>query len=289
MSTSGVSARSDRSRLVGRVLTVFLTAWAVGLAFSLLTFVNRSLPTPIVAAGAALVMGLAGGTGARLLLRDTRRGLAAAAGMAASVAGQMMLGWLTFGVVGIRMSEAASAGPSWGGLLRVATGLAAAGLSLNAWRQPRLESSLPTFPPLPPVLPEPGSSLKPPGPGEATTAVEAPPVELPRTSPATRASQPTAPSRPRRPSVAPRQPAGTPLDAHPSQLLARLERLLPRWGRAGHRVRIGGRVDHRCPYCLEPVLPRDARGIVTCSLCHTRHHADCWAVTGVCQVPHHHA
>jgi hypothetical protein len=21
-------------------------------------------------------------------------------------------------------------------------------------------------------------------------------------------------------------------------------------------------------------------------VCHTRHHADCWSVTGVCQVPH---
>jgi transposase len=35
------------------------------------------------------------------------------------------------------------------------------------------------------------------------------------------------------------------------------------------------------------VTARDPRGEVTCPVCHTRHHADCWAVTGVCQVPHH--
>jgi hypothetical protein len=24
-----------------------------------------------------------------------------------------------------------------------------------------------------------------------------------------------------------------------------------------------------------------------CSICHTPHHADCWAMTGVCQIPHY--
>lgn len=51
-------------------------------------------------------------------------------------------------------------------------------------------------------------------------------------------------------------------------------------------VRLVGEEEHRCPYCLELVAPHDPRGIVECPICHTRHHADCWAVTGVCQVPH---
>jgi len=53
-------------------------------------------------------------------------------------------------------------------------------------------------------------------------------------------------------------------------------------------VRLSTDVEHRCPYCLEVVAPHDPRGIRECSICHTRHHADCWAVTGVCQVPHYH-
>ncbi|MEX0788148.1 MAG: hypothetical protein WD040_05055 [Anaerolineales bacterium] len=73
----------------------------------------------------------------------------------------------------------------------------------------------------------------------------------------------------------------------------------PLWTRAVERIRkilsrpsrpqvhLTGRVEHRCPYCLEPVTARDPRGEVTCPVCHSRHHADCWAVTGVCQVPHH--
>ncbi len=44
--------------------------------------------------------------------------------------------------------------------------------------------------------------------------------------------------------------------------------------------------EHRCPYCLDPVVRNDPRGVKECEVCHTLHHADCWAITGVCQVPH---
>lgn len=54
-------------------------------------------------------------------------------------------------------------------------------------------------------------------------------------------------------------------------------------------IRLASAVDYLCPYCLSPVDPNDDRGVVTCPICHTPHHADCWAVTGSCQVPHHQA
>jgi hypothetical protein len=28
--------------------------------------------------------------------------------------------------------------------------------------------------------------------------------------------------------------------------------------------------------------------VKVCPICHTHHHADCWEVTGTCQVPHMH-
>lgn len=43
---------------------------------------------------------------------------------------------------------------------------------------------------------------------------------------------------------------------------------------------------HRCPYCLEEVKQNDPRGVKRCEVCNTLHHADCWEVTGTCQVPH---
>lgn len=44
--------------------------------------------------------------------------------------------------------------------------------------------------------------------------------------------------------------------------------------------------EHRCPYCLDAVTHNDLRGVKECEVCHTLHHADCWSITGVCQVPH---
>ena len=53
-------------------------------------------------------------------------------------------------------------------------------------------------------------------------------------------------------------------------------------------IHLVGKEEHRCPYCLEEVIKNDPRGLKICPICHTHHHADCWAVTGACQVPHYH-
>ncbi len=57
--------------------------------------------------------------------------------------------------------------------------------------------------------------------------------------------------------------------------------------RSAKKIVIAPVEEHRCPYCLEPVKRNDPRGVVECSICHTLHHADCWAITGTCQVPHY--
>jgi hypothetical protein len=44
--------------------------------------------------------------------------------------------------------------------------------------------------------------------------------------------------------------------------------------------------EHRCPFCLEEVKANDPRGVKKCEVCNTLHHADCWEITGFCQVPH---
>ena len=72
-------------------------------------------------------------------------------------------------------------------------------------------------------------------------------------------------------------------------LTSRKPRRIGRLGRRkrGAAIRLATQVEHRCPFCLEIVKSRDPRGSVECSTCHSLHHADCWAVTGTCQVPHH--
>jgi hypothetical protein len=56
--------------------------------------------------------------------------------------------------------------------------------------------------------------------------------------------------------------------------------------RRGSQIQLAVIEEHRCPYCLDPVSRNDARGVKECEVCHTLHHADCWAITGFCQVPH---
>ena len=51
-------------------------------------------------------------------------------------------------------------------------------------------------------------------------------------------------------------------------------------------LKISAVKEHRCPYCLDEVKPKDPRGTKECEVCHSLHHADCWAITGMCQVPH---
>jgi hypothetical protein len=52
-------------------------------------------------------------------------------------------------------------------------------------------------------------------------------------------------------------------------------------------VRVIGKAEDRCPYCLEVVEHNDPRGVVVCDVCHTPHHRDCWVEAGErCQVPH---
>jgi hypothetical protein len=53
-------------------------------------------------------------------------------------------------------------------------------------------------------------------------------------------------------------------------------------------VKLLGKTENRCPYCLELVNKDDQRGVVICAECKTWHHKDCWDVTGSCQVAHRH-
>jgi hypothetical protein len=76
------------------------------------------------------------------------------------------------------------------------------------------------------------------------------------------------------------QPASLPIITHPVKSKRK---------HAGHskpKLLLSGQEEHRCPYCLELIDPDDRRGVVECKICHTLHHADCWAITGACQVPH---
>ncbi|MEI8132267.1 MAG: hypothetical protein WCG34_07530 [Leptolinea sp.] len=54
-------------------------------------------------------------------------------------------------------------------------------------------------------------------------------------------------------------------------------------------IRLVGREEMRCPYCLQVVERNDPHGIVVCPICKSAHHKECWDITCSCQVPHNHA
>jgi hypothetical protein len=90
----------------------------------------------------------------------------------------------------------------------------------------------------------------------------------------------------RQPRKSPTRPARA--QAQPTDAAA--QSVEPKRKRPAHRkpqLQLSAEEEHRCPYCLELVDPDDPRGTVECKICHTLHHADCWAITGACQVPHY--
>ncbi len=59
-----------------------------------------------------------------------------------------------------------------------------------------------------------------------------------------------------------------------------------RGGHPRNGLRLISTVEDRCPYCFDVIKENDPRGVMVCEVCGTPHHADCWAVTHKCQVPH---
>jgi ribosomal protein L37AE/L43A len=235
--------------LLFRLELLALLACFAAAGFAVAGVVNDTiLPwvfTVAAAAGAGIILGFT----SRLFFRRNSFPLRLTAAVSATLFSLMIMGWLTGGLVGADPTLPAERRPDWSALGLMVIGIAAATLSLAAWRKrpaPIDVSSLPVGEviqePQPPALPE--KKIK-----------SVPPVNTAR-------------------------PAG-----------GRLGGILGFFRRARHNteIRLTGAEKSKCPYCLQPIEARDPRGVVVCPICHTRHHKDCWDVTGMCQVPHYHA
>lgn len=91
------------------------------------------------------------------------------------------------------------------------------------------------------------------------------------------------------PSPRARSNNGTHAAAHPRVKKMKEPTVRPKKKRVSQRkpkIQFALVEEHRCPYCLDAVTHNDPRGVKECEVCHTLHHADCWTITGVCQVPH---
>jgi hypothetical protein len=260
---------------LGSVVTVS-GALAAGLVFALLSARNQALHPIAYGAASASGVGLVAGFVSRLSLLHRSRAIRSLVALVGVCIGLIFLGWLSRGAYGVHLLRLHPEIPDWRGLLQLFTASASALLAVCAWDRRltigqrlvgqvrvgrahimgAVQTRVNTL-----------RNLR--GPA---VSVSPTPRQQERHRPAAQLTVRQTPSRTR---------------SQGSQLVrqkpVRRVRRRPKVA-----IRLSAAQEHRCPYCLELVDPDDPRGVEICPICHTLHHADCWAVTGTCQVPHHH-
>lgn len=219
----------------------------------------RQTRLPILVLGFLLtdaLMGLVAGFSVRWILPTKALVLRIGSTAAFVTGGLDLLGWFTGWGFGIDLLKAGRSRMDWWGVGQILLATGIAFLALYAW-----QSSPRTVP---------------------TSVQPAIPKRLPH---ARRKPQ-------KRPNRAPKPEPASPAASQaiqPAPQAVTTQPVKPKRKRAHHskpKLLLSGQEEHRCPYCLELIDPDDRRGVVECEICHTLHHADCWAITGACQVPH---
>jgi len=277
--------------VVGRLLILVLFTSLVGSVLTLLFLINH-LWMPVLLKYAVLAaIGVASGFGARRLLIGRKFLFRLGAAIFALFITLGLLNVLSLGFIGLNLLRAYPNNPQWDGALQLVFTSALAALTIRAWRITVREVVVePRYTPPPAPMPAP----------------------RPAHRSASRSPRRASSSTSRRTAARAGAPAfGAAFSAWTSRLATQLSGLLPspargtttrrrkttkRMGKAKPQrqrllrrapaVYLSSEVEHRCPYCLEEVKRNDPRGVRICKVCKTWHHADCWAITGVCQVPH---
>jgi hypothetical protein len=248
------------------VLLVLLTsAYALGLV--LLLAKVTWFPLILFSYLADCTVAVVSGFGTRLLLSKRHWFIRSITASLTPIIGLAVLGYFSDWKIGIDVIALSGGYVSWQDLIHLVLGITASWAALWAWHRPALrdvEISNDDEPHGPVVIPEPRHA-----------------------------------SRPRNWSLQPRLRIGTGAGTHSgngsrSAVRPRLRLITRQPPRQNHRNPLAHRPhvqlalveEHRCPYCLEPVSRNDPGGVKECEVCHTLHHADCWAITGMCQVPH---
>jgi hypothetical protein len=195
----------------------------------------------------AAAMGLIAGISARWVLRNQTSFLRIASILVFLIGGLELLGWFTGWQVGLGPLKFGLSRVDWLSLGQLLLASGSSLLALYAWNQPGLDPNAPA--PAPKPMPRSPRSRRWVGKRQRPTHRGAHNPSSLQDGPSSGQGQKAANQR------------------KPQLQLSEEE-------------------EHRCPYCLELIEPNDPRGVVECKICHTLHHADCWAITGTCQVPH---
>lgn len=235
--------------LIFRLEILALLACLTAAAFSVAGVLNDTVAPWIFTIASALGQGIVLGVTARLLLRGFSFPMRWIAALTATFFSLVVMGWLTRGLIGADPSfPIQHQHPDWGGLLQMLLGGVISTFALIAFRK---------------RAPAPVTE----------TAVGAVTVPAPQPDEMKAKKIKTGP---------------LPKESRPMRERIRSALRFFRRNNREAEIRLVGKEEHKCPYCLQKIEPRDPRGVVVCPICHTRHHKECWDITGMCQVPHYH-
>jgi len=268
MSPADISPQIRKPRHLMRklVLLVLLTsAYALGLV--ILHMKVSWFPRVLFGYFADCTIAVVSGFGTRLLLSKRNWFIRSITASITPIAGLAVLGYFSDWKIGIDVIALSGGYVSWQDLTHLVLGISASWAALWAWYRP--------------------------------TARDVEPLPMDEPIRAAVIPEPRRNRTPRSWSLQPRLRIGTRTGNHsgngsrPSvhsrlRLVTRQPTRPPRRTSLAHRphVQLALVEEHRCPYCLEPVSRNDPAGVKECEVCHSLHHADCWAITGMCQVPH---
>ena len=264
-----------RSDLPHKLALLFLMVISTGLGIAILFRDGYPLAYLFMIFFDSALLGLVTGLGARFILKNRGVGLSLLATLAALTTGLFVLGISTSWKYGLGPLTFKPGHFDWSGLIQMVNGVLTATMSMFAWRQPTQFTA--PIQDLEPSLPEPVNI------GIQVLSTQPEQVKVQKTHSANSGkkqelmtgSRPIERTKSRNTS---KSKADT-IPVKPASSKPKRRLLKP-------DVQFSTNVEFRCPYCLDPVLTDDPRGIVECKICHTLHHADCWAITGFCQVPH---
>jgi hypothetical protein len=269
MSPTDTMPRISKPRhLFRKLLLVFLLTAAYALGLVLLFFKESWFPLILFNILADCTVAVVAGFGVRLLLSQRGWFIRSVAAGVLPVAGLAILGYFSDWKIGIDVIALSLGYVSWADLAHLVGCVTVSWAALWAWHRParREASSVPEVQAV-----------------RSTVDVQPRRVRAPQgwsLQPGLRVSPGTGlqPGNGRRSSARARTKlvVKQPVQPKPKR---RMQLRRP-------HVQLALVEEHRCPFCLEPVLRTDERGTKECVVCHTLHHADCWEITGTCQVPH---
>lgn len=262
--------RIKKPRHLSRKLALlFLLTAAYALCLVMLLLRISWFPLVLYSIFADGALAIVTGFGVRLLLSQRGWFIRSIAAVVMPIAGLAIMGYFSDWEIGIDVVALSLGYVSWADLIHLVVGVTASWAALWAWHRPSRRKEV-----VPSAVDEPEWSA-----GDMQ----------PRRSRSVRnrSLQPGLSIAPQA-GVQSENGSRLPVRARPKLLTRQPVRSRQRKRLQFHRphVQLALVEEHRCPYCLEPVYRTDPRGVKECEVCHTLHHADCWAITGTCQVPH---